>query len=419
MDLLIIIMHTTKTEHIGTARRTPLHWQSVFQFYLATVAIISLWGTSLVSALAGLLELFQNPTGALAALQYSLLSASTFFVGVLVVPSAIFAGARLLHRTLPPSSIKWNTLRPTRLIFTLPFIYIAGYLVTEYTDLAWLLLPPIHILTIGLPIAWLTYIGLRNLPNGTPQRYWGVFDAGMLLAPLLIFAFEFAAIVIIMLGGVIVLASDPELLAEISTLVESFDYASQSPEVFLDQIEPLLFKPVSMYVIFTFVAIIVPLLEELIKPIGVWLLFGHKLSPAAGYSAGLLSGAGFALVESLGMSVNSQEWGIVVAARIGTGAIHILTAGLMGWGLAASWQDHRYIRLPIIYLLAVGIHGLWNGLTLFYLATEFSELQTIGFKDTAWNAFGSNTPFLLVLLAVGAFFSLLWLNKKMRILDGR
>jgi hypothetical protein len=406
-------MHTTKTEHIVTASRTPFHWQSVFQFCLATVAIISLWGTSLITTLAGLLELVQNPSGALNALQYSLLSASTFFVGALVVPSAVFAGARLLNRTLPPSSIKWNFLRPTRLIFSLPFIYIAGYLVTEYTDLAWLLLPPIHILAIGLPIAWLAYIGLRNLPNGTPQRYWGVFDAGMLLAPMLIIAFEFAVIAILMLGGVIVLASDPELLAEISDLVESFDYGSQSPEVFLDQIEPFLFKPVSLYVIFTFVAIIVPLLEELIKPIGVWLLFGHKLSPAAGYSAGLLSGAGFALVESLGMSVNSQEWGIVVAARIGTGAIHILTAGLMGWGLATSWRDHRYIRLPIIYLLAVGIHGLWNGLTLFYLATEFGELQTIGFKDTAWTAFGSNTPFILVLLAVGAFLSLLWLNKKM------
>lgn len=412
-------MHTTKSEHMVTVSRNPLHWQSVFQFCLATVAIISLWGTSLISGLAGLMELVQNHAGALDTLQYSLLSASAFFIGALVVPSAVFAGAQLLNRALPPSIIKWNTLRPTRIIFTLPFIYIAGYLITEYTELAWLLLPPIHILAIGLPIAWLAYIGLRNLPNGTPQRNWGVFDAGMLLAPLLIFALEFAAIVIIMLGGVIVLASDPELLAEISTLLESFDYASQSPEVFLEQIEPYLFRPVSLYVIFTFVTIIVPLLEELIKPIGVWLLFGHKLSPAAGYSAGLLSGAGFALVESLGMSVNSQEWGIVVAARIGTGAIHILTAGLMGWGLAASWRDHRYIRLPIIYLLAVGIHGLWNGLTLFYLATEFGEIQTIAFSDTAWNAFGSITPFLLVLLAVGAFFSLLWMNKKMGKQDGR
>ena len=85
----------------------------------------------------------------------------------------------------------------------------------------------------------------------------------------------------------------------------------------------------------------------------------------------------------------------------------------MGWGLAASWRDHRYARLPLIYLLAVGIHGLWNGLTLFFLAAEFSELQTIGFSDTVWNVLGNITPVLLVLLAIGAFFGLLWMNKKL------
>lgn len=407
-------MHTTEAAHVVTSNRNSLHWQSVFQFCLSVVAIMILWGISLISALAGFIEMIQSPAVGFGAMQFSLLSAGAFFIGALVVPSAVFAMERLLNRRIIPFAFNWNTLRPTRLIFALPFIYIVGYLITKYTELAWLLLPPIHILAIGLPIAWLTYIGLRNLPKGTPQRFWGVFDAGMLLAPLLIFALEFAVIVIIALGGVMVLASNPDALAELTTLVDSFEYAAQSPDVFVELLEPYLFKPATLYIIFTFVAIIVPLLEELIKPIGVWLLFGHKLSPAAGYSAGLLSGAGFALVESLGMSVNSQEWGVVVAARIGTGAIHILTAGLMGWGLASSWRDRRYSRLPLIYLLAVGIHGLWNGLTLLYMATEFSELQTIGFSDTVWNALGNITPVLLVLLAIGAFFSLLWINKTLR-----
>jgi hypothetical protein len=407
-NLLIVIMHTTEAAHVVTSNRNSLHWQSVFQFCLSVVAIMILWGISLISALAGFMEMIQSPAVGFGAMQFSLLSAGAFFIGALVVPSAVFAMERLLNRQIIPTAFNWNTLRPTRLIFALPFIYIVGYLITKYTELAWLLLPPIHILAIGLPIAWLTYIGLRNLPKGTPQRFWGVFD------PLLIFALEFAVIVIIALGGVMVLASNPEVLAELTTLVDSFEYAAQPPDVFVELLEPYLYKPATLYIIFTFVAIIVPLLEELIKPIGVWLLFGHKLSPAAGYSAGLLSGAGFALVESLGMSVNSQEWGVVVAARIGTGAIHILTAGLMGWGLASSWRDRRYSRLPLIYLLAVGIHGLWNGLTLLYMATEFSELLTIGFSDTVWNALGNITPVLLVLLAIGAFFSLFWINKTLR-----
>jgi hypothetical protein len=40
-------------------------------------------------------------------------------------------------------------------------------------------------------------------------------------------------------------------------------------------------------------------------------------------------------------------------------------AGLMGWALASTWQDGRYLRLVLTYLGVSALHGLWN---LFSLA---------------------------------------------------
>ncbi len=108
------------------------------------------------------------------------------------------------------------------------------------------------------------------------------------------------------------------------------------------------------------------MIEEALKPIGVWLLFGRRLTPAAGFAAGALSGAGYALIESLALTSSGEAWSSLVLARTGTSAVHILTAGLTGWALVLAWQKRRFLPLLLAYLCAVMIHGLWNGLTLMY-----------------------------------------------------
>jgi RsiW-degrading membrane proteinase PrsW (M82 family) len=44
--------------------------------------------------------------------------------------------------------------------------------------------------------------------------------------------------------------------------------------------------------------------------------------------------------------------------------MHITASGLMGWGYASARLEKRYGRLLLMFLLAVGIHGLWNGSAL-------------------------------------------------------
>jgi hypothetical protein len=158
--------------------------------------------------------------------------------------------------------------------------------------------------------------------------------------------------------------------------------------------------------------VIVPLIEEAIKPVGVWLLGVRSLTPAEGFTAGVLSGAGYALFESLALSSSAEAWAPMVFARMGAAVIHILNTGMVGWALVLAWREGRYLRLAATYLAAVLIHSLWNTLAL---AAALSELlKTLGgsadlpLLDLA----GRTAPYALVALAVLGFFGLLWLNRR-------
>ena len=156
---------------------------------------------------------------------------------------------------------------------------------------------------------------------------------------------------------------------------------------------------------------IVPLIEEAIKPVGVWLLAGRQLEPAAGFAAGLLSGAGYAVIESLLLTTSGQEWAYLVFARIGTGAVHILTGGLVGWALVQAWNEGSYIRLGAIYLLAVLIHGTWNGLTMVMAFDSLSPAHTASSNLELLNTISQAAPYLLGGIALLSFVGLILANR--------
>jgi len=83
---------------------------------------------------------------------------------------------------------------------------------------------------------------------------------------------------------------------------------------------------------------LIPLLEELLKPLAIWILVWRKLTPVEGFVAGLICGSAFGLIESIGnlASISGSDWIIVVLGRTGTGLLHTVATGLVGWGLASA-----------------------------------------------------------------------------------
>jgi hypothetical protein len=387
-----------------------IHWPSVLQFGFSLLGAISLWGLALSFILIGFVERFDQTVPVASSLSLFLMAAGDALSGFLLLPSAGYALARIMGHPSSGHPRFLGYIRPTLLILALPVVLLLGYGISRINSLSWLLLPGLHILAIGLPVLWLAYLGVRNLPLGSPQRLWGVFGSGLVLGPAMIMAAEIAALIVVVLVAILFIASRPDLTNELNGLAQRLSQSGSSPETALHILSPYLGKPSVIFTVFIFGSVIVPIIEETLKPIGVWLLANRSLSPAEGFAAGVLSGAGYALFESLALASNGADWTSLVFARIGTGAIHILTTGLTGWALALAWKENRYIRLGLVYLAAVLIHGAWNGFTLSTITSEISQTQG---GETLFSSLGAAAPYVLVVLALGCFAILLWANRKL------
>lgn len=393
---------------------STIHWPSVWQFGLSLMATIALWGIALTLALTGLVQRFIPGSASGDSVTLLLMAAGTSLSGFLLLPSIGYALARLSGRSAKKALPIPRVLAPRNLILVLPLVLLLGQWVSGNDDLAWLLLPVLHILAVGLPVLWLIYLGQRYLPIGSLQRRWGVFGSGMVLAPALIMGAELAVVFTFVLIGMFVIASRPDLASEITWLVQRLDMVQTSPEAVRRILEPYLVNPTVIFMVVALGVVFVPLIEELIKPIGVWLLLRYSLSPAEGFVAGVLSGAGFALFESLALASSVDGWAALVIARIGTGVIHIFTTGLVGWALALAWGKGSYVRLGATYLVAVLVHALWNGLTLFAMYAALPQIQNRLSNLELMSRMGDIAPYGLVVLTISAFLALWWANVTLR-----
>lgn len=112
------------------------------------------------------------------------------------------------------------------------------------------------------------------------------------------------------------------------------------------------------------VAILVPLVEELVKPLAILPLLKRLPAARDALLLGVLAGAGFAAVENLlYAAMFDYQWGGVLVTRSLGAALHPFGAGLMAvawWGVLRRQPTagEHWLRN---YAIAVGAHGLWNG----------------------------------------------------------
>ncbi len=395
------------------AAATKMHWPSALQFGLSLLAVLWLWGVALSVGLVGVVQAFSHIRQGDTVLPFFIIATTCGVMGILLLPGVGYSGLRLLGRRIE-RPLPWpRGLRPVWLIFLLPPVIWVGNWVARQEVLSWFFLPPLHVLAVVIPLLWVVFLAVRGLPQGSPQRAWGVFESGLVIAPALIMVIEIAFLVLGIAGWSVWVSTQPQLLEELTRLFENLDQVRTSPEMVVRLIGPYLMRPGVILAVLVFGAVLVPLVEEALKPIGVWLLVGRGLSPAEGFAAGAVSGAGYALVESLAISTSGEAWAGLALARIGTGVVHVLTSALTGWALVSAWRENRYLRLGAIYLVAVFIHGLWNGLTLMLVFIELPRTIGQASPDTLEN-WGRLAPYALVSLVVVCFVALLGMNWKLR-----
>ena len=353
---------------------SKIHLPSVFQLLFSGLGL-AVFLTSAISVLAlGILSLLGNSLFGQETLPLLSLAWTAGISGVLLIPSTAYALMRLLHRPLPNWKLS-NPLRTTNRAMLLWSVLVGlGMLISGSENLALWVLPPIQILILGLPLWWLVERGRAGLETGSPQRSWGILGFGLTITSTFTLIAEILAIVILGLLGTLWISTQPEWMEEITRIGQRLAYAQMDPVIIERIITPFLRQPGVLFGILAFTSGIVPLLEELIKPLALWGFAGRKLTPAEGFVMGAMCGATFALFESLGMFLSAgsgEGWAILILGRTGTGILHTVTAAVMGWGLVSAWSERKYWSLGGSYLIAVSLHSLWN---LFAMLSGFGIL---------------------------------------------
>lgn len=385
-------------------------WFSIMQFGFSLLGGILLSILAFIVFTAAVMNLFGNPHDSSGYEGFFILTGGLLTCALLLCPSAGYALAQVFDFHLPSLPTRTAQKILPWIILVLPVDLIIGNWLSNLADFGWIFLPGFHILALGIPILWMIYLGTSHIPSSSPQRRWGLFSVGLTLSPLVIIVIEMLVIGVFILAAIIWLSSDAQLLNDLYQFTQEFNNGLLNPEEVYEKVLPYVSHPIVYLATMAFSSLMVPLIEEAIKPLGVWFLLRKKMSPAEGFIAGLLCGAGYGMFENVTLSYNTQDWLSTVVGRMGTSLIHMATTGFVGWGLICAWQHKKYLQLLAAYLLAVSVHGLWNGLAITFGFASLLENHA----PIAIERVGLAAPSGLFVLAIAAFLFIVISNRQLR-----
>lgn len=383
---------------------TPkLHRLSVWQLVISIIGLV----LSLLSFFGlVVLVLVANSDASFSSVDTSQVSKLVWVVllGVVItIPSIVFAIRRLSNKESKPVVVTGKNLLIASL---LTLVWLAclwlGFKAEQWglpsTLVSWL-----NIAIIALPfLLWLT-IGRYKLAVGSQQRSWGLINTSVFLSAMLIILLEVIVVAVVAIVGISSVIQSADMLPYIQLFQSQGEIDPTALKSLQADLLPLLDQPGLYVVIGLLFCLVVPIIEELLKPLAVWAFAGKNITPAEGWAAGMLCGAAFGLMESLSMiNVASGDlWLTTAIGRVGTGLLHVFTAGISGYTLARTWQDRKYFRLSLVYLGVIVLHGCWNFFALLMgvsnLAMPISVPAISGLMDAStWVLSG-----LAILMAAG------------------
>lgn len=341
------------------------------------------------------------------------LSLTAFTACALMIPS-------LVHATRPAQPAPVAKLDRSLLLAAALGMVIWGGLVfwgdwsIRNSVLPWLL-PVLQVLATGIPLWFLFTLGSMGLSSGSAQRKWGILDFSLSVSPLAILVLEFFLLIVLGIILVIAVLLQPGALDNLQSFNRMMQDLSSNPTLIDPLITQLGQSPGVLAGVLIVVAVAIPFIEEILKPLGLIVLAKRKPTPSQGFVAGLLCGAGFAFLETAGNLAGAvpADWTSLAITRLGTGLLHITASGLVGWGLASAITLKKRGRFWGAYLSAVALHGTWNAFAI--LMGFFPILTPDIMPDLQFAAgLGTIAPYVLITLSVGMLVILVLMNRKLR-----
>lgn len=265
---------------------------------------------------------------------------------------------------------------------------------------------------IVIPVFWLLRIGDRGRKTLNLKRDAGILTFSIGISTPFITLVELLVVIFLLIVFVAGLFNNPQFTELFNSIMSNPGVLQNDPGRLFSEfkamlnLQDLLGWPLLLF------AGIVPLVEELFKTLGVWLLQVRNPDPKESFRLGLISGGGFALFEGL-MSVRSiplgevvyTDWAGLILGRFGGSLLHILAGGIIGLAIGKFWKNRKFAPLLLSYLAAWLLHAAWNFLAFFggvYPLINQDQVQAV------W-------PYIaLVLLFLGMVFVFLRLVRKVQ-----
>ncbi|HHV05515.1 MAG TPA: PrsW family intramembrane metalloprotease [Anaerolineaceae bacterium] len=330
-------------------------WMDTAQLVVSILVVLVFFGISILSfvgvAVSGTLRELREAIPSFWTMGFVFL----FLAGIALV-SAIKSRQVYYDKTKaqqPKKDTKWIYFS----IAFLPPLLVAGYFVINAPRMPAFLLPLNTVLALSVAMLWILKLGLRDSWGANVKRDSGLFSFSMSFSTFYILLLEIFVFVIVVAITMATVFKNIDLGAMLNNL-------TLNPETYL---EDMSFDGNFVLLVLFVITISGPIIEELFKTIGVWFLKPRHISPREGWIAGLMSGAGFGLIESLMfgavqgvLMTNFPDWLYFVLGRAGALVLHTFTGGIVGWGLAKSWREKRPKQALGAYIIAFLVHSLWN-----------------------------------------------------------
>ncbi|NWF65329.1 MAG: PrsW family intramembrane metalloprotease [Chloroflexi bacterium] len=339
-----------------------VHWAALITLIVIGIGVFFLLSLSIALALVSFVEL-AGGEGDPAAEMISAFSFGFLLLVLLVSGWFVLGKARGMPSADEPFAFQLPAWMRAVIPALVILVIVGGGLVTllEAPWLNLIILPTATLLVIVAPIWLLFGVAANRIELGPRWRFFTILSLGITIGPFLMIVIEIILILIIAAIGVVyVSVAEPEIMRELRTLVDMLNTTTDESAL-ISILTPYITNPTVIAIGLGYVAVIVPLIEELLKPLAVWFFARQISSPAQGFALGVLSGAAFALLESLNASSDgSGTWAVIVTARTGTSLLHMLTSGLVGWGITSTFAKRRIGKFFAAYFSAFLIHGIWN-----------------------------------------------------------
>ncbi len=277
--------------------------------------------------------------------------------------------------------------------------------------------PPFHVVVAVMPSVIVLGLAGRSLTGLTRWRDVVLqTGSGAFVATSISFVMEIAAGLGLVAVASAVVAMQPGGQEMLESLVDRLG----SPIGLEDPafLSSLAQSPIVIGLALLVLAVVVPLIEEATKTLGIGLLAYRRITMAQAFLWGLAGSAGFALAEGLLNTLGGLEgWIVAMLSRIGATMLHCFVGGLMGLAWYSVLSEQRWGRGLALYAASVSLHGLWNALAggLTFLSLRLEDTASMGTAQT-WTELAMFAVLaLLVILAIVVTVGLVLLTRRVRL----